>query len=111
MAYIPFKSNSTGKSKGAPTWAKMFRMFTVHFKDYMKRYHRRSNVETVFHVLKTRFSQNLATKSLEANAIELKIKALCHNICVLIQEMHESDAKIDFAEAVQVYSQKAQEAP
>jgi len=103
VAYIPFKSNSTGKSKGHRAWGHMFKAFKEHFDDYMKRYHRRSNAETVFHMLKTRFGASLSTKSLQANAIELKIRAICHNICVLIQEMYESVAEVDFLKITNTY--------
>ena len=57
---------------------------------------KRSNVETTFSMLKTRFNNKVMTKRLTSNINEIKIKCLCHNICVLIQEMFENKIEIDF---------------
>ena len=57
-------------------------------------YHARSNVETCFHMLKSRFGDHLLTKNLAANSNELKTRVLCHNLTILIQEAFELGIKL-----------------
>ena len=52
-------------------------------------YHKRSNVETTFSMVKGKFGDSLRSKSDTGQVNEILLKFLCHNICVLIQEMHE----------------------
>ena len=94
--YIPFRSNTSGKARGSMLWAQLFLKFLNEKEEYMRKYHKRSNVETGFHMLKTRFGDHLMTKTFTANTNEVKIKFLCHNICVLIQEIFERDVDVDF---------------
>ncbi len=104
---IPFKKNARPRSKYTPDcdgdmfiWRKMFYYFRDHQDEFMKRYHVRSNVETVFHMIKKKFGNSVKTKSMNSNNNEIKIKCLCHNICVLIQESFESGIEIDFKSCV-----------
>jgi transposase len=97
---IPFKKNVSGKARGSMLWAKMFKYFNDNYQEFMDRYHQRSNVETSFHMVKQRFGDNLKTKSFEANVNEIKVKFLCHNLCVLIQEIFERKIEVDFESCV-----------
>ncbi|MBU0953234.1 MAG: transposase [Nanoarchaeota archaeon] len=56
---------------------------------FLAHYHKRSNVETVFHMVKTKFGDSVKSKTKTAQYNEVLLKILCHNICVLIQEMCE----------------------
>ena len=100
VPYIPFKKNTTIKSKGHHIWHKMFWHFKNHNDEFMEKYHKRSNIETSFHMLKSRFGDSVKTKSLVANSNEIKVKILCHNICVLIQEAFENNIFCDFEDCV-----------
>jgi len=97
---IPFKKNVTGRAKGSFIWMRMFKYFKDNEEEFMQRYHKRSNVETCFHMLKKKFGNNIRTKSFNSNVNEIKIRCLCHNICVLIQEMYESNIDIDLKSCV-----------
>ena len=88
-AYIPFKKNATGQSYGSSTWSKMYHYFMYNQEEFMKHYHKRSNVETVFYMIKTKFKDNVRSRDITAQKNEVLLKVLCHNICVIIQEMHE----------------------
>lgn len=88
MAFIPFKSNTVQPEEDS-TWAKMYHYFMFRHRDYMEHYHRRSNVETTFSMIKAKFGGALRSKSDVGQINEALCKVLCHNICVLIQEMHE----------------------
>jgi transposase len=99
MPYIPFKSNSTGKSrtnKQSALWKQMYHYFSYNQERFMKQYHKRSNVETTFHMIKSKFGDALRSKTRRAQINEALCKVLCHNICCLIQAMYELGLKPKF---------------
>ena len=87
IPYIPFKSNTTGK--GSSMWRRLYAYFILNEESWKDYYHKRSNVETTFSMIKGKFGDALRSKSETGQVNEILLKALCHNICVLIQEMHE----------------------
>jgi len=89
VPYIPFKKNATGKSRGSCVWSKMYYYFMYKHDEFQEHYHKRSNAETVFHMIKTKFRDNLRSKTKTAQVNELLCKVLCHNLCVIIQEINE----------------------
>ncbi len=52
-------------------------------------YHKRSNIETAYSTIKGKFGSHLLSKSDTGQINEALCKVLCHNVCVLIQEIHE----------------------
>jgi len=62
----------------------------------MQEYHKRSNAESVFSMMKRKFGHKLYSKSEVGQVNEILCKALAHNICVLIQEYFEMDIKLEF---------------
>jgi transposase len=97
--YIPFKINAKPDPKGVRIWREMYEFFKSSPQEYYDVYHRRSNIETCFHMLKQRFGHRLLTKNFIANQNEILAKMLCHNICVLIQEAYERGVQINFTAA------------
>ena len=85
--YIPFKSNTTGQ--GSPMWKRLYAYFTLNEEAFNAHYHRRSNVETTFSMVKGKFGDSVRAKSETGQVNEILLKCLCHNICVLIHAMHE----------------------
>ena len=59
--YIPFKSNTTGQ--GSPMWKRLYAYFTLHEEAWKAHYHKRSNVETVFSMVKGKFGDSVRSKS------------------------------------------------
>lgn len=57
--------------------------------DFLTHYHKRSNVEMVFSMSQRKFGDSVRSKSDTAQVNEVLCKALCHNICVLIQSIYE----------------------
>ena len=96
VPFIPFKSQATGKSKANPIWKKMYHYFCLNQEEFNKHYHLRSNSETVFHMIKTKFNDLLKSKSHTAQVNELLLKILCHNIVVVIHETNELGISADF---------------
>jgi len=96
VPFIPFKKNVRGKRVGSGIWKKMYHYFMYKHDEFLEHYHKRSNVETVFHMIKTKFRDNLRSKTKTAQVNELLLKILCHNICVVIQEINELGIKGEF---------------
>ncbi len=95
-AYIPFKSNATGKSKGSGLWRKMFLYFQYNQDEFYEHYHKRSNVESTNSMVKAKFGDRIRSKNSVAQENELLCKFIAHNIVVLIHESFELGVKIDF---------------
>lgn len=102
IAFIPFKSNATGRSKGTSIWHTMYDYFRYYRNDFLKHYHKRSNVETCFHMLKMKFGKHLRSKNEIGQDNEILAKCLAHNICVLVQEMFELGISISFEKCMEV---------
>lgn len=62
----------------------------------MQHYHKRSNVESTFSMIKAKFGERLRSKTRRAQINEALCKVVCHNICSLIQAMHELNLKPKF---------------
>lgn len=84
--YVPFKSNSTKGETSA--WQKMWHMFWFRRDEFLQRYHRRSNVESTFSMIKRKFGGSVRSKKFESQLNEVLLKILCHNIVVVIHEMY-----------------------
>jgi hypothetical protein len=67
----------------------MLSFYNDHREEFLTHYHKRSNVETTFHMIKSKFGQRLRSKTLTAQINEALCKVLCHNLCVVIQSVHE----------------------
>jgi transposase len=57
--------------------------------EFLEYYHKRSNAETTFHMIKSKFGDSVRSETEVAQINEVLLKVLCHNICVVIQEMFE----------------------
>lgn len=102
IAYIPFKSSTKGRPKGDWIWRTMFDLYTKHNEEFRMHYHKRSNVETCFHMLKTKFGKHLRSKHEVSQNNEIMAKCLAQNICVLIQEMLELGVEINFKKCEEI---------
>lgn len=87
VPYIAFKTNATGEVGGM--FQQMYHYYCFHRDEFLSHYHKRSNGETVFHMIKAKFSTRLRSKGDTAQINEALCKVLAHNICVLIQSMFE----------------------
>jgi transposase len=85
--YAAFRSNTTGGVGGL--FEKMFHQFCLHREDYLKHFHKRSNVETTFSMVKRKFGDSLRSKTDTALVNETLAKLLAHNLVCVIHEMYE----------------------
>lgn len=86
-AYIPFKVNSVPGL--TPLWDRMFHYFQFRRDDFLKHYHQRSNVESVFSAIKRKFGDAVRSKSSPATVNEVLCKILCNNLWCVIQAWYE----------------------
>jgi transposase len=97
MPYIPFKSNSvTNEKRHSKLWKSMYHFYSYNQERFMQNYHKRSNVESTFHMIKAKFGDRLRSRTKAAQTNEALCKILCHNICCLIQSMYELGLKPKF---------------
>jgi transposase len=92
--YIPFKSNATGGSGGL--WEKLFHYYNCFREEFLRHYHKRSNVESVFSMIKAKFRDHIRSRTDTAMVNEALCKVLCHNLCVLIQSQCELGIEASF---------------
>ncbi|MFZ0308792.1 MAG: transposase [Candidatus Sulfotelmatobacter sp.] len=87
VPYLAFSSHHRGNGGG--TWEKMYHYFQFRRDEFLQHYHKRSNVETAFSMMKRKFGDGLRSKTDVAMVNETLCKILCHNLVVLIHEMCE----------------------
>ena len=79
----------------------MYHFYMFNREAFLQHYHKRSNVETVFSMIKGKFGDSVRSKSNAGQVNEVLCKVLCHNICVLIQSIHELGIEPLFCESHQ----------
>jgi transposase len=67
----------------------MFHYFQFRPEEFLTHYHKRFNVESTFSMMKCKFRDGLRSKTDVAMVNETLCRVLCHNLVVLIHEMHE----------------------
>jgi transposase len=80
--FIPFKVDSTEHGDGL--WDKMFHYYQTRRDEFLQHYHKRSNVEATFNMIKAKFRDHVRSRSDTAMKNEVLCKVLCHNICCVI---------------------------
>lgn len=85
--YIPFKRNAIEDSGG--WWAKLVHFFSLNKEEFLTHYHRRSNAESTFSMVKAKFRDHVRSKTDVAMRNEVLAKCLCHNVCCIISAMFE----------------------
>lgn len=86
--FIPFKSN-TVEPTGNGAWERMYHMFAYQRDAFLANYHKRSNVETTFSMIKAKFGDAVLSTSDTGMINEALCKVLAHNICCVISAIHE----------------------
>ena len=89
--FVPFKTNSRAqhpKRKRSRAWERAFHFFHYNRDEFLEHYHKRSIAESVVQMVKSKFGSALWSRSETAQKNELLLKALGHNITVLIHEAY-----------------------
>ena len=82
-AFIPFKVNAAMDPK-CEVWSRQLAEFLFNQDKFLPHYHRRSNVETVMMMLKSKLGGAVRSKSPVAQMNEVLAKCLLHNLCCLV---------------------------
>jgi transposase len=92
MPYIPFREGEKNKpnpSNKGELWRRFYHFYKFKEAEFKQHYHKRSNVETVFSMIKAKFGERIRSKTDISQTNEVLCKVLCHNLCCLIQSMYE----------------------
>jgi transposase len=90
LGAVPFISfPDSHKGQGGGKWAEMYHYFNFRKQEFLQHYHKRSNVESTFSMMKRKFGDSIRSKTDTAMTNEVLCKVLCHNLVVLIHEMYE----------------------
>lgn len=98
QAYIPFKSNHTGKRGGI--WKVKLTEWNEDREESLAHYGQRAQAETVFSMIKMKTGDSLRSKNELPMKNEALCKALCHNIYCLIGLMRTHKIGIEFMSAL-----------
>ncbi len=83
-------------------WGKLWRVYQYHREEFLTHYHKRSHIESTIWMIKSKFNEQIRSKTDTAMVNELLCKVLCHNICVVIQSVYELGVEPTFwAESLQ----------
>ncbi|MGH7633617.1 MAG: transposase, partial [Gemmatimonadaceae bacterium] len=88
VPYIPFKSNSKGTGR-TDAWRRLWHMFEAQNDQFLAHYHKRSNVESTFSMIKRKFGPSVRAKTFAAQVNEVLLKCLCHNLSCVVHAIHE----------------------
>jgi hypothetical protein len=94
-AYIPFKDNAVINPKSA-LWSKHLCEFLVNKEKFNPHYHRRSNVETVFSMIKRCLGPSVSSRNPTARINEVLVKCLVHNLRCLVKAIFVSGLAVTF---------------
>lgn len=98
--FIPFKKNTNVNQlygdRQTSFWKKMYHQYMANQDEFIRHYHKRSNVEATFSMLKRKFGERLRSKTRTAQENEVLCKVLAHNLCCVIQSMYELGIEPEF---------------
>lgn len=95
--YFMVKSNTRRFGKiGGYAWKNMINQFVNNTEEFMKIYHQRSIVESVFSMMKRKFSPHVRSKTFAGRKNEILCKVIAHNASVLCHVIFALNLRIDF---------------
>lgn len=102
--FVMFKENAIGTS-GSETWDKLHHFYRFHRSEFLRAYHKRSNVESTFSAIKRVFGDFVRSKTKTAQINEVLLKILCHNIRQVIFAIHELGIDATFGAEINLASE------
>jgi transposase len=97
ILFCPFKQNANPEHRTKdPLWKFLYHLFSMNSGWFYERYHKRSNVESVFSMIKRKYGEYLWSRTRTAQVNEALCKVLCHNLCVINDCIFEMDLEPEF---------------
>jgi len=99
---VPFilpRKNTRYSMKGSPkdhSWNRMVSFWLRNYDKFMRHYHKRSNVESTFGMIKRKYLSYVRSKLIQAQFNEMLCKVVCHNCSVLVHSIFELSLRPDF---------------
>jgi transposase len=81
-AFIAPKINTTGGKGGL--FEKMIGFYLYNREEFLKHYHKRSNIESTFSAIKRKFSGHIRSRDAVGTVNEALAKVILHNLCCVI---------------------------
>jgi transposase len=78
-------------------WRRMWAHFSLKSEDFLKRYHRRSNVEATIGAIKALAGGAVRSKLPVARANEVLAKVLLHNLACIVHAIEEFGIEVELA--------------
>jgi transposase len=97
LGAVPFiapKVTTTGAAGGL--FEKMYHYYSFNREEFLRHYHQRSNVESVFSAVKRKFGDYVRARNEVAMANEALCKLICHNLCCVILSQIELGIEATF---------------
>lgn len=100
VPFVPFKTNSLGMDHPNEQWRRMFAYFDLKKEEFLRCYHRRSNVESTFGALKATLGDSVSSKKLVAQQNEVLAKCLLWNLSRIVHTIEEFGVAAEFSSLV-----------
>jgi hypothetical protein len=91
--HTAFKNSAT--SVGG-LFGRMFHLFSLNCETFLTSYHKQSNVESTFAMIKAKFGDSVRSKTDVAMKNESRTKMVCHNIVWVTHELYEAGLELLF---------------
>jgi hypothetical protein len=100
LPFVPFKSNSREMDHPNEHWRKMWAYFDLKAEEFLRHYHRRSNVESTFGAMKAKFGGSVRSKLFAAQVNEVLAKVLLWNLSCIVHAIEEFGVEAEFSQLV-----------
>lgn len=94
MPFIAPKTNTTGGVGGL--FEKMYHYYSFNREDFLRHYHKRSNVESCFSAVKRKFGDHVRSRDAVSMVNEAMAKFVCLNLCAVILSQIELGIEATF---------------
>jgi hypothetical protein len=100
LPFVPFKSNSCEMDHPNEHWRRMWAYFDLKKEEFLRHYHRRSNVESTFGAIKAKFGGSVRSKLFAAQVNEVLAKVLLWNLSCIVHAIEEFGVEAEFSRLV-----------
>lgn len=100
VPFVPFKINSREMEHPNEHWRRMWAYFDLKKEEFLRHYHKRSNVESTFGAIKAKFGGSVRSRTFVAQQNEVLAKVLLWNLTCIVQAIEELGVEAEFSRLV-----------